>query len=292
MQRTVASTTMNGPRRFSFALSAAALALALPWAWGQEPGSAAGHSADRPATHNMLMVGEETVYLSHLPMFQEPGKSPMPHRYQAILEVTFPKQDVYAKDRREHRSTGIYTLNPAKFVLPELTSPDPQRNPLASFTANTIFRGHLEREDRVPILQDVKVTVNRVIQLREFDPGAKRPDRLEYLLFGKGQELFLAHWIAAPPDFDQILSVKVDGHPFTDDELARGVVVVIPGKNNTVAERLKARQRAVGEASLGSSSASRKIDVQVDRELYFEEGELRVPATFETTAEEKRAGFP
>ena len=276
---------MNRPGRFSFALSAAALALALPWAWGQEPGSAAGHSTDRPATHNMLIVGEETVYLSHLPMFQEPGQSPMPHRYQAILEVTFPKQEAYAKDRREHRSTGIYTLNPAKFVLPEL-------KPLGSFTANRILRGHLEREGSVPIVQDVKVTVNRVIQLREFDPKAKRPDRLEYLLFGKGQELFLAHRIAAPPDFDQVLSVKLAGHPFTDDELAKGVVVAFPGKNNTAAGRLKARQRAGGEASLAGSSASRKIDVQVDRELYFEEGELRVPATFDTTAEEKRAGFP
>jgi len=37
----------------------------------------------------MLIVGEKTVYLSHLPMFQEKGQPLMPHRYQAILEVTF-----------------------------------------------------------------------------------------------------------------------------------------------------------------------------------------------------------
>lgn len=75
---------------------------------------------------------------------------------------------------------------------------------------------------------------------------------LEYLLFGKGQELFLAHQIAAPPDFDQVLSVKLDGHPFTDDELAKGVIVAFPGKKNTVAGRLKAQQRAEGEVTLGA----------------------------------------
>jgi hypothetical protein len=30
----------------------------------------------------------------------------------------------------------------------------------------------------------------------------------------------------------------------------------------------------------------------VDQELYFEEGELRMPPTFATTPEEKQAGFP
>jgi hypothetical protein len=51
---------------------------------------------------------------------------------------------------------------------------------------------------------------------------------LEYLLFGKGTDLFLAHLITAPPDFDQVLGVKVTGHQFTADELANGVHVVFP----------------------------------------------------------------
>lgn len=272
---------------YPLTVCAAAFGLVISWAWGQEPGSAAVRP-DKPATHNMLVIGEETVYLSHLPMFQEPGESPMPHRYQAILEVAFPGQESYAKDRRAHQSTSIYTLNPEKFVLPDLASSD---KPLASFNANTIFRGHLERDNRVTILENVKVKVNRVIHFRQFDPGAKAPASLEYLLFGKGKELFLAHWIAAPPDFDQVLSVTVAGDPFTDDELARGIPVAFPGKN-TVAERIKAKQQVQGEARLAGSPTPRKIDVRVDKELYFEEGELRMPPTFDTTPEEKRAGFP
>jgi hypothetical protein len=209
---------------FSDLATAIALVLVLFWPGKQASGWAAEqHSADDPATHNMLIVGEETVYLSHLPMFQEEGKPPMPHRYQAILQVNFSKQEGYVKDRRDNRTTKIYTLNPELFV-PRLVSLDPQHERLSSFKANTIFRGHLERGDRVPILQGVEVTVNRVVHLREFDRNAKKSPQLEYLLFGKGQELFLAHLITAPPDFDQILAVKVADHAFTNEELTDGLV--------------------------------------------------------------------
>ena len=47
-------------------------------------------------------------------------------------------------------------------------------------------------------------------------------------MFGKGDELFLAHLITRPPDFDQILSVKVSGHAFTDAELGQGVRIISP----------------------------------------------------------------
>jgi hypothetical protein len=104
-------------------------------------------SGDQPATHNMLVIGEQTVYLSHLPMFQEKGQPPMPHRYQAILEATFAQREDYAKDRQAHPATTIYTLNPEDFVLADLAS---QGQPLQSLKAKTVFRGHLEREAMPP----------------------------------------------------------------------------------------------------------------------------------------------
>jgi hypothetical protein len=75
-------------------------------------GFASQHHADGPATHHMVVIGERTVYLWHLPMFQDPEdlkKQPaqtMPHRYQAILEVTFNSQDKYVKHRQEAWSGG------------------------------------------------------------------------------------------------------------------------------------------------------------------------------------------
>jgi len=284
---------MKVRKRFLFGVSTTAIALVLLWAGKRGTACAAEqHPADPPATHNMLVVGEETVYLSHLPMFQEKGGPPMPHRYQAILEVTFAKQEGYVKDRREHRTTKIYTLNPESFVLPELVSSEPQHKPLRSFKAKAIFRGHLERDDSVPILQDVEVSVKRVSHFREFDPKAKKSPQLAYLLFGKGQELFLAHLITVPPDFDQILAVKVTDHKFTNEELAKGVTVVFPGTTNAAASRLREKQRVAGEMKVDNVPAPKKIQVEVNREFYFEEGELRVPPDFKTTSAEKQAGFP
>ena len=269
---------MNGRWQFSVGIFVTATVLL---------GAAA--SGDPPATHNMLVIGERTVYLSHLPMFQEKGQPPMPHRFQAILEATLAKQEDYAKDRQAHPATTIYTLNPEKFVLADLVS---QGRPRQSFKANTVFRGHLERDGSDPILQDVVVTVTRVIHFRELDPKAKKPRQLEYLLFGKGGELFLAHRIVGPPDFDQVLSVKAVEPALTDEELARGVTVVFPGTRNTATGRLGVK-KAAGEATLaGSPAVHKKIQVDVGRELYFEEGELRVPATFDSTSAETKAGFP
>jgi hypothetical protein len=248
------------------------------------------HAVDKPATHNMLVVGDEAVYLSHLPMFQTRGEPPMPHRYQVILEVTFPEQERYTRDRREHPATKIYMLSPEEFVLPDLAPTDPKQKPLGAFKALVVTRGHFEREGKVTILRDVEVTVKGVRHFRQFDPKAKKPARLEYLLFGRGQELFLAHLITAPPDFDQILAVKVTGHTFTDEDLAKGVTVAFPGTKNTPATRLNEKQVASGEAKVGN--APTKIRVEVSRELFFEEGELRVPAFFETTPTEGQAGFP
>lgn len=169
-----------------------------------------------------------------------------------ILEVTFADQERYMKDRREHRTTKIYMLEPEVFVLPDLVSANPKRKPLRSLKARRVVRGHLERKDPlpVPVLQDVEVSVQRVTHFRQFDPKAKKPARLEYLLFGKGQELFLAHLITAPPDFVQMLAVKVTGHAFTDEELAQGVSVGFPGSTNTAA--LEAQRAAARRGGIQS----------------------------------------
>src|SRR5947207_4670425 len=94
--------------------------------WARSSG-AQPRPADPEATHNMLLIGEKTVYLSHLPMFQDPkdlkNEPPdfpqiMPHRYQAIFEVTFDQQDKYVKDHQAAGAPKFYTLGPKEqFVL-------------------------------------------------------------------------------------------------------------------------------------------------------------------------------
>ena len=70
------------------------------------------------------------------------------------------------------------------------------------------------------------------------------------------------------------------------------MVVAFTGTTNTPAGRLKAKQKASGEMTAGSAPSLAKVQIEVSGELFFEEGELRVPAVFATTPEERRAGFP
>jgi hypothetical protein len=252
---------------------------------------------DPVATHNMLVVGEKTIYLSHLPMFQEKNSPVMPHRYQAILEVGFDKQGSnagsdYAKDRLGHQSTKIFTINPESFVLTSLVSSGSQSVPLHQFKGD-IYRGHLEKlqKGETKILSGVNVTVQRVVYFQQFDPLAKRSSQLEYLLFGNGGELFLTHLIVAAPDFDQVLAVTVTGRSFNDEELAKGIKVAFAKTTNSPATRLKEGKQAEGSLSMANASSPQKIQVKVNREFYFEEGELRLPPKFDTTPEEKKSGF-
>lgn len=258
-----------------------------------------------PATHNMLLVGEQTAYLSHLPMFFELNREKTdfatPHRFQVILEASFTDgnrnlTDVYTADRKKNPAVKMYTFNPALFVLPDL---DPAgSSPLRNFRGNALIRGHLERGGKAfigdfenpPAGGAFDVNVVNVVHFHKFIPGAARPTQLQYILFGKGPETFLAHFIAAPPDFDQIISVRVTGQKFSDAELSRGITLTFPGRANSATGRIQEKGHASGTL-LGGGPNPKPVQVDVLREFYFEEGELSMPAKFKPTAEEKKSGF-
>jgi hypothetical protein len=236
---------------------------------------------DRPNTHNMLVVGEQTVFLSHLPMFDGLNRDQTayvsPHRYQVILEATFTDrgksvQNLYTSDRKLHPGTKMYTLSPEPLVLSRLFTPDPQHPSLTSFKA-TVFRGHLERGGQVIRgLKNIDVNVKNVILAREFDPAETKSDKLEYLLFGKGKDLFLAHRISKPPDFDQVLSIKIDDPQLSADQLSRGLTVTFTDRKNTSARRITQGQKVTGKGHSVGAHEFLDLRIQAVTELYFEEG--------------------
>ena len=84
MSKTDHNTT--GRREFLLAGAAATLGFAYRGISVNASGSMTNHHAglaDPPAGHGMLLFGEKSIYLSHLPLF-----SMTVHRYQVILEVT------------------------------------------------------------------------------------------------------------------------------------------------------------------------------------------------------------
>jgi hypothetical protein len=261
---------------------------ALAWSVGARPAGA----EDRPATHNMLVFGDQTVFFSHLPMFDsldEAGTEfASPHRFQVILQAALTPQQMasYAKDRQANPGTQFYTIGPKQFVLTRLF--EPKAAPRLKEFAATVFRGHLEAEPNHPVpgLRNVKVKIARVVHGRKFDPRASKPDALEYLVFGRGPERFLAHTIFAPPDFDHVVKLTSISPDLTDRDLEQDVRVAIPDRKNTAGQRLREGQRVDGMLRIGSGAPT-KVQIEIGKRIYFEEGELQVPPTFDPTAEEK-----
>ena len=238
--------------------------------------------------HNMFAFGRETVFLSHLPMFMAP------HDAQLLLEVALENAggsllEAWSSERGSHPDERVYTMMPEKFALSTLYTPDPPER--RSFRAR-FFRGHLERGGEViPELDNILVRTTDVVYARRFDQSG-RPDDLTYRLFGRGSELFLAHVISQPPDFDQILSVQVLGERPDEDEIERGVEVVLPGRGNTAGERLRDGTATAARGHVTGAHRFLSLEIADVRELYFEEGELSTSrGAFEPTPLETEAGF-
>ncbi len=260
------------------------------------------------ANHGQVIIGDGPIYLSHLPMFMfdihnQQGQSTgsHPHHYQVILEGAFSGAgaDDYLADRQQ-TGAPFYTLAPEAFHMLDLISPLPETTRLTSFMGS-IVRGHFERPDEPQpfdiewkeLPDAVKVDVTRVIYAHEFSFRPTPPAHLEYILFGTGANLFLAHRIIMPPDFDQLLPVRLEGRTFPDAALQRGIIVTIPDRANALAERLMDGDTATGEARDAATGTLLATGFRVapGQEFYFEEGELHYPAAFASTQAEIDAGF-
>ena len=292
---TVTARPASRPRRSVKLASIAAAAIGLALVPGARAASDADCVGASPphadcGTHNMMLVGQESVFLSHLPMFHHE------HRFQLIFEADFRQAgkqvgDIYRKDRARHPDVKMYTVSPAEsFVLSRLWESEPASRRDAFRAA--VFRGHLERGGRKIIgLGNIEVKVGRLVYFRELADADGRIGQLSYILFGKGKELFLAHQISRAPDFDQILAIDMTGHAFTDGELERGVTIAFEGRENQASKRIRAGETADGRGHVAGAHEFLALRIAARRELYFEEGELLDDPTFRSTAAEKQAGF-
>jgi hypothetical protein len=219
-----------------------------------------GH--EMPGFHGMLVLGTERIYASHLPMF-----TPQ-HRYQGIWQVSFGEEGDQAYRDAQAASEGvIFTLAPNEaFRLPELTGPR------GSFRAD-VYVGHFERPGHRKLLGDVTVSLEQQVHWHPFLSDHTRPQQLTYTLFGDGEETWLAHWISAAPDYDQIVRVTPAGSGAPLPTLAQ---VVVLDRDDAQALRPGEVVSVLLLQDRGAGVPIRVVpaDLAVEAELYLERGEL------------------
>ena len=113
----------------------------------------------------------------------------------------------------------MYTLRPNDIFVISRMFPDASERKRSSFDAE-VFRGHLERDGK-PIrnLNNISAEVKRVVYAAELPMKTNPPKDLTYILFGKENDLYVAHQIARAPDFDQLMAVQVGGQQFNAEDL-------------------------------------------------------------------------
>ena len=212
--------------------------------------------------HGMLLFGHDTIYMSHLPMFTAL------HRYQGIWEVTFGASgdQKYRAARAQAGNAGtIFTLAPLEdFRLPDLMASR------TSFKAD-VFIGHFEKPDPRSLLKDVTVTLVRPVHFHPFRRADRAPEALTYLVFGKGQELFLAHHIGVAPSYDQVLALSSPAL----GEIPKGAVITLPGRADTLPLRATESVSALLAGEGPQAAPGRAVDLRVSSEVYLEKGELK-----------------
>jgi hypothetical protein len=222
--------------------------------------------------HGMRIVGEKSIYLAHMPLFNSQC-----HSYQAILEVVFTgdgnPQEKYLLDQAKSPIHNEYTIEPVEhFLLPTIAS-----GKVKSFKAN-IHRGQYERNS-VPqlVASNITVKIKSVVYFQKLDGKANSHDSkfMQYLLFGDLNEKYLSHLITNPPDFDQILSSQGILNSFDNISTLRTVKLVMPERQIMKSSRLQQALKPHEEVIYLINGKGNPVKMKVGKEYFLEVDDLK-----------------
>ncbi|MGX9889806.1 hypothetical protein [Streptomyces sp. NPDC002276] len=197
------------------------------------------------ALHGLLLLGTDTIYAVHMPTFTAP------HDFQAVLRVTL-DTDTYRTARKRYGTSALFTARPRTLLLKDL-------EPGATCTADLYF-GRFGRDGEP--LGEVSVTIEETVYVGH--PAAE-PRTLRYVLFGR-EQLYLAHVLTGPPDFDQVLTAQLAGEWWAlgggEETVAR--TVTVPGRPDDLTGRLRPGEQLTADGT----------ELQVLAEVYLETADL------------------
>ncbi len=204
---------------------------------------------EQAAVHGMLLLGDGPVYLAQIPTEGQP------HDYQILLEVELLKtgKDPLATYVQDRKITGekLYTIVPEPILPSELFQPEgsPARR---TFKANA-FRGHFEHGGQ-SFLSDLTIKVKRVVMGKKFDGKTAQKPTLRYFVFGNDRELFAAHLLDEPTDFEHLLAIRINAGILNDKEaqtVRRGALLNFPAVADRAEDALKAGREVDADVRVG-----------------------------------------
>jgi hypothetical protein len=177
----------------------------------QMQSTAGGHVG----VHGMVLFGSgtERMYLSHIPLYDNP------HNMQVIVEV---KVNTGIPADQQLFATKQFTFNPrSAWSLDDLAS-----GTLTSLQG-TVYLGDFEAGG-TPAFRNVKFDVKRVIFSRNMSASMSPNPGLDFIAVGTEAQPFLVHLIGPPPNYDQVLAVKLPTNSgLADGDLQTGTLVQI-----------------------------------------------------------------
>jgi hypothetical protein len=223
-----------------------------------DPVTVPGQAGSHVAVHGMVLFGKDKLYVSHIPIFQNP------HNLQVVAEIKIasgvPEASQVFVDK-------LYTIRPNPFSLWDLA-----HGTLTSITG-TIFTGSFEQGGR-PIFANVKFDVSNVIYESGLAPNTPASPTLDYLAVGTPADPYLVHIIDAPNSFDQVTGIRLpQGSELNADNLSKGQLVSVDGGINSLTKRLA--PGSVVNATLkteGKDGEIKATQLQARGEFYCSKG--------------------
>jgi hypothetical protein len=224
---------------------------------------------DAPGIHNFFMFGRKTLYVEHMPMFTEEK-----HMYQVILRVTLP--DAVMRGYRAHQGPGRTPWNLVNSDQ-EYTLPQIKAGTLRSILVDVY--ADYSNADASPVgsafASSVPLTVEEVVHFRHFDFNIPRPGHLTYLLFGRGGEAHLSHYIARDPDFQHIVTLRSAPAWLSPDQLAASAEICltdVPSTPVSCADPL--REKSYRALFQGRPDAPATLDLNGSSSVWYSTGNL------------------
>jgi hypothetical protein len=224
---------------------------------------------DAPGTHNFFMFGSKALYVSHMPMFTVEK-----HMYQVILRVSLPDAVMrgYLAGQRPGRTPWNLVNSAEKYALPQIKA-----GTLTSFEVD-VYKDYSNADAapvEPPFARNVTLTVDEVVHFRHFDFDIPRPHHLTYLLFGRGGEAHLSHYIARDPDFQHIVTLGSAPAWLSPDQLAASAEISladVPSLPTPCADPLTKKSYPV--LFQGRPDARATLDLNGASSVWFSTGNL------------------